>query len=97
MSDEGTKDRKEALDEYYFTFGIDHPLADFVQQVSAPNETLARLGMHRCYADRWATCYRAEECFPAVEGDRIVMPYNTTMRRLPKKIVVFGEDEMGCE
>lgn len=88
------EDVTDSNNEYYFTFGIDHPLADFVQQVSAPNETLARLGMHRCYADRWSSCYRAGECFPAVEGDRIVMPYNTTMRRLPRKIVVCDENSI---
>ena len=83
--------------EYYFTFGIDHPLADFVQQVSAPNETLARIGMHRYYADRWVSCYRAEECLPAVEGDRVVMPCNTTMRRLPRKIVVCDENSIATK
>jgi len=78
--------------EYYFTFGIDHPLAKFVQQVSAPDEGAARRGMCRFYADRWASCYRAEDCFPAVEGGRVVLPLETVMQRLPKKIVVDGDE-----
>lgn len=76
--------------EYYFTFGVAYPLAGFVQQVSAPNEEAARRGMHCFYANRWAFCYRAENCFPAVEGDRVVLPGGSTMQRLPKKIVVNG-------
>ena len=82
----------DSNNEYYFTFGIDHPLGGFVQQVSAPDEGAARRGMCRFYADRWAFCYRAEDCFPAVKGDKVVMPHNTTMRRLPGKIVVDGDD-----
>lgn len=78
--------------EYYFTFGIDHPLANFVQQVSAPDETAARRGMCRFYEDHWASCYCAEECFPAVEGDRVVLPMRTVMQRLLKKIVVNGDE-----
>ena len=78
----------DSNNEYYFTFGTGHPLANFVQQVSAPGEEAARRGMHRFYADRWAFCYRAEECFPAVEGDRVVLPRGSTMQRIPRKIVV---------
>lgn len=85
------------MNEYYFTFGIDHPLTDFAQQVSAPDESLARRGMHRFYADRWASCYHAKECFPAAEGDKIVLPYNTTMRRLPMTIIVYDEDSIGTK
>lgn len=76
--------------EYYFTFGIDHPLAAFVQQVSAPDEGAARLGMHSFYADLRVTCYRAEGVFPMVEGGRVALPTGTVMQRLPKKIVVDG-------
>lgn len=78
--------------EYYFTFGPGYPLADFVQHVSAPDVAAARRGMRRFYEDRWAFCYRAEECFPAVEGDRVVLPGGTTMQRIPRKIVVNGDE-----
>lgn len=77
--------------EYYFTFGVGYPLADFVQQVSAPNAEAARRGMCRFYADRWAFCYGAGECSLLVEGDRVVFPRGSTLQRLPKKIVVRGD------
>jgi len=77
--------------EYYFTFGTGYPLADFVQQVSAPDVAAARRGMRRFYEDRWAFLYPAEECFP-VEGDRVVLPGGLTMQRIPKKIVVNGDE-----
>ena len=80
----------EGNNEYYFTFGADSPLADFVQQVSAPDEEAARRGVHRFYASRWAFCYRAEDVSPAVAGGRVVLPSGTVLERLPRKIVVDG-------
>ena len=78
--------------DYYFTFGINHPLADFVQQVSAPDRMAARSGMYRFYADRWAFCYIEEEVSPAEEDGCVVLPMNTVMKRLPDKIVVDGDE-----
>lgn len=78
--------------EYYFTFGVGSPLADFTQQVSAPNEGAARRGMHHFYADRWAFCYRAEDVFPMVDGDRVAFPAGVVLKRLPKKIIVYGDE-----
>lgn len=79
--------------EYYFTFGVDCPLADFVQQVSAPDVAAARRGMRRFYENRWAFIYRAEECFfPAGEGNRVVFPGGATLQKIPRKIVVDGDE-----
>lgn len=78
--------------DFYFTFAINHPLADFVQQVSAPDQMDARRGMYRFYADRWALCYTAAEVSPTKDDDLVELPMSTFMKRLPDKIVVDGDE-----
>ena len=46
-----------SVHRFFFTFGCDFPLADYVQIVIAPDEKTARAGMFRYYADRWCACY----------------------------------------
>lgn len=50
------------MKSYYFTFGSDHPLGEFVQRVDAVDEDTARRGMFAFYGDKWSFCYSAKVC-----------------------------------
>lgn len=81
------------LNTFYFTFGMGHPLACFVQVVRAPDEHLARCGMFRYYHDKWCGCYSKAEYVSDVRCKIGGVEYNV-LRRV---ITAYDEDEIGCD
>lgn len=49
------------LKTFYFTFGCGFPLAEYVQVVKAPNESVARCGMFRYYHDYVRDLFKSHE------------------------------------
>ena len=60
-TERNTKMGEKSMDrEFYFTFGVNTPLADYVQPVRAETEGAARRGMSWFYGKHWAACYDEE-------------------------------------
>lgn len=81
------------LKTFYFTFGCGFPLADYVQVVRAPNESVARRGMFRYYHDRWCGVYDKAEY---VSNGKCSIG-NTVYNVLEKVITAYDEDEIECD
>ena len=78
------------LKTFYFTFSCGFPLADYVQVVRAPDESLARVGMFRYYHDRWCGCYEKAEY--SAPGICTIGP--ATYKVLEKGIYVYSANEV---
>lgn len=75
---------------FYFTFGVDFPLADYVQRVDAVSEDEARRGMFEYYGSKWAFCYHGKDCDVTDNGRKITVGLRSryTYTRIEKIIIV---------
>ena len=79
------------MKEYFFTFGLAHPLSNMVQIVIAPDEEFARFGMIELYGHKWGFAY--DEHMAKHEGNTVTIGkhmYATT----PKDIVVNEDNNV---
>ena len=76
-------DNAHGLEFWWFTFGLAHPLAGYVQGVFASSEEKAREVMIRFYGNVWCSCYKTHcpTCQSDVEKVRLGAD---TYRALPK-------------
>ena len=54
-------DPNAELQDYYFTFGTGHELAQFYQVIKAPNEYEAYQAMFKAHGKKWAFGYNSED------------------------------------
>lgn len=80
------------LKTFYFTFGCESPLADFVQMVRAPDLVTARAGMFRYYHNKWYGCYDTAKYV----SDGKCAIFNAVYKVLDKVITARNESEIEC-
>lgn len=71
------------LSFWWFTFGLAHPLADYVQGVFASSEEKAREVMIRFYGRVWCACYKTHTPIYQADVERVKLGVDT-YRALPK-------------
>ena len=79
------------MNEYFFTFGVDHPLSGMVQVVIAPDGDCARFGMVRCYGQKWAFAYDAQD---AMHEGTTVEIHGHKYTAIPRDIVVDEDNNV---
>ena len=71
------------LSFWWFTFGLAHPLADYVQGVFASSEEKAREVMIQFYGRVWCSCYKTHTPISQAEVEHVRLG-RETYRALPK-------------
>ena len=76
-------DNAHGLSFWWFTFGLAHPLAGYVQGVFASSEEKAREVMIRFYGHVWCSCYKTHTPIYQADVDNVRLGVDT-YRALPK-------------
>ena len=76
-------DNAHGLSFWWFTFGLAHPLADYVQGVFASSEEKAREVMIRFYGHVWCSCYKTHTPLYPADVEKVRLGVET-YRALPK-------------
>ena len=76
-------DNAHGLSFWWFTFGLAHPLADYVQGVFASSEEKAREVMIRFYGNIWCACYKTHKPIYQADVEKVLLGADT-YRALPK-------------
>lgn len=74
------------MESYYFTFGIGHPFAGYVQKVTASNSEEARKTMIEFYGSKWAFCYGRNMVEGPDDDDDCVLIYGHRFRLTPSAL-----------
>lgn len=76
-------DNAHGLSFWWFTFGMAHPLSDYVQGVFASSEENAREVMIRFYGHVWCSCYKKPAPIYQADVEKVRLGM-CTYRALPK-------------
>ena len=76
-------DNAHGLSFWWFTFGLAHPLAGYVQGVFASSEEKAREVMIRFYGHVWCSCYKTHTPIYQADVEKVRLGVDT-YRALPK-------------